>query len=281
MSLRALGGAPQIGDKFVRYVYLDESGTGDLAKEPNLVVAGVIVNADKQLKKVENHLLDLVQEYVPSDKQEGFYFHAKVLANGETGGVFDRKNYPEVRRLQALQDLCAIPKKFDLPVVWHASNRARVVKEHPGESIQDVTTLTQSSCSIACLLEVEAYMRKLEDQEEVATLVYENTQHVPKHVKEVHNYMRKRSATLAQHKSMWSKYVPLTRIAETAFYVLKEDSSILQVADAVAFTLNKQFREKPGNERFISQFRELVLEQGELSRKAATSSDAPQDAGNA
>ena len=81
----------------MRFVYLDESGVGDPKREPFLVVAGVIVHADIQLKAIEKYLASMVECFVPPDKKEGFFFHARELANG--GGAFDRNSYPEVARL--------------------------------------------------------------------------------------------------------------------------------------------------------------------------------------
>jgi hypothetical protein len=234
----------------MRFVYLDESGVGSPEREPYLIVAGVIVNADKQLKRVEARLLELMEKYVPPEKREGFHFHAKVLANGETGGVFDRKTYPEAKRLQALQELCEIPRDFDLPVVCHTVDRLRMIKDHPADSIADVTTLGQSACSIACLVDVDRYMRTVEDQSEVATIVYEHTEKARKHIREVHNFLRKKTIRVGN----FAAEGPLTKIAETAFFALKEDSSLLQVSDAIAFTINAGCRKKPGIERFFTPF---------------------------
>lgn len=258
MSLRALGGGELAGDNFLRFVYLDESGVGDPNVEPTLCVGGVIVNADQQLKAVERHLLELVNTYVPPEKQNGFIFHAQEMMNG--GGIFVRNEYPQELRLKALEDVCAIPTKFDLPIVFHAVDRKKIIAAHPNDSIGDLNTYCAAACSTACLIEVERYMREEAHSGEVATLVYENTDKARKHIRDVHNYLKTNAASYAAGSpSDWSRYIPVQRIAETAFFAEKSDSSLLQVADAIAYVLNRQFRAVSGTERFISKFRERII----------------------
>ena len=253
-------GRPAWGNNFVRYAYLDESGRGSPDREPYLVVAGVIVNADRQLQPIERRLAKLVEKYVPEGKRDGFYFHAKELANGG-GKVFDRKTYPENRRLKALEDICRIPARFKLPIIFHGIDRKKAIADHPDDSIADVTTLCQASCSTACLLEIERYMRERARKREVATLVYENTDEARRHIREVHNFMKRKpiEAIAGSDSEIWARFTPLQRIAETAFFAEKIESSLLQVADAIAFVLNRQFRQIPGTERFISKFRRNIV----------------------
>jgi hypothetical protein len=72
MSPRALGGGPLVGDQLVRFVYLDETGTGDPQIEPYVVVAGVMIDADRQWKDVENHLIDLADAFATPDDRLQF-----------------------------------------------------------------------------------------------------------------------------------------------------------------------------------------------------------------
>jgi hypothetical protein len=46
----------------MRLVYLDEAGVSNLAHEPVLVVAGVIVNPDDKWKELEAYFRDLVEK---------------------------------------------------------------------------------------------------------------------------------------------------------------------------------------------------------------------------
>src|SRR6266849_3413019 len=89
-----LGGGPLLGDNLVRMIYLDESGIS--ATEPYVVVAGVIIHADKQWKGLEKYLLDMVDELIPPAMRDNFYFHATELFSG--GKRFDRNSWPKEKR---------------------------------------------------------------------------------------------------------------------------------------------------------------------------------------
>jgi hypothetical protein len=57
---RAFGGAPLVGERVVRIVYMDESGTS--AKEEIALFSAVMVDADKQWKAVEKYLTRLIHD---------------------------------------------------------------------------------------------------------------------------------------------------------------------------------------------------------------------------
>jgi hypothetical protein len=70
----AFGGGPLRGDKIVRLVYLDEAGISNPAHEPWLVVAGIVINADKQFKLIESYLDELVKKHIPQEKRPDSHF---------------------------------------------------------------------------------------------------------------------------------------------------------------------------------------------------------------
>lgn len=59
---KGFGGGELRGERIVQLVYLDEAGISNRTHEPYLVVAGVIVNADKKWKELEQHLYALAEE---------------------------------------------------------------------------------------------------------------------------------------------------------------------------------------------------------------------------
>ena len=115
-------------------------------------------------------------------------------------------------------------------------------------------------------------MREGAQKGEVATLIYENTDKARRHIKDVHNYLRsaKASKEILAAFPDWARFYPLERIAETAFFVDKTESSILQVADAIAFTLNRQLRGAPNNQRFYEPFRDNLMTLPRASSSLAT-----------
>jgi hypothetical protein len=100
----------------VRFVYLDETGIS--TKESVVVVAGPIMDADRDWRLVEDYLLDLIEEYIPEkNRTRAAPFHACEMFHGQ--GIFDprRNNYPRAKAHEALKKLVEIPARFQLPSV--------------------------------------------------------------------------------------------------------------------------------------------------------------------
>src|SRR5436190_43243 len=134
-SHRPLGlfGGRLCGDRLVYLAYIDEAGISNPQHEPFLVVAGVIVHADKKQLAVSRHLDRLVRRFIPPDKQDGFVFHATEIFGG-VGKLFNREDWPLPKRLEIADALAAIPASFGLPIVYGAVERA-----NPGDMSQILT----------------------------------------------------------------------------------------------------------------------------------------------
>jgi hypothetical protein len=74
----------------MRLVYIDEGGISKATQEPFVVVAGVIIDADRVLNGVENQLERIMQRNIPERYHKEFIFHATELFNGG-GKVFKRE----------------------------------------------------------------------------------------------------------------------------------------------------------------------------------------------
>lgn len=272
MALRALGGGELIGDAFVRYAYLDESGIGNAKYEPFVVVAGVVLHADKQLKAVERRLHELADKYVRPAQRAGFVFHAKEIYNG--GAVFDRASYSLDRRKQILVDLCSIPQEFGLHAVMAYIDRRALTKQFPSAKRSDVAIAAQTIASTACLVAIERFMREPDQDGEVATLVYENNDQAKRWIRETHNELRKGQASEWLSESVYAEYLPLQRIAETAFFAEKDESSALQIADAIAFTLNRKLRGESDGDLFYEPLAPQLIVQPDFWVSGAAASAA-------
>src|SRR5581483_8259284 len=112
------------GDNLVRFIYLDESGIS--AKERVTVVAAIIVNADKELKAVQEHIDTIISDYVPEKYQEGFSFHAKDLFHGSGRTPFDRRHFPLDWARTALKRLLLVPGTFGLPIIYGFAEKPSV-----------------------------------------------------------------------------------------------------------------------------------------------------------
>jgi hypothetical protein len=245
---RALGGGVLRGENLVRFAYLDDAGTGKIAADPNAVIAGVIVHADRQWREIDAHLNGLADKYVPTDARDGFVFHATELFSG--GKIFCREKFDKEYRWKILEEICDIPHKFGLPVIMASVPRATYALPSSLESVRGgpiagALALAASSAAIC----VERWMRE-NTKNEIATIVYENNDQSKAFIKSAHNFLRSMSATGLGGDV--AKYLPLERIVETAHFAAKDDSSVLQVADACAFALSRKLKGGPDSERFAN-----------------------------
>jgi hypothetical protein len=90
---------------------------------------------------------------------------------------------------------------------------------------------------------VEKYMRQ-QAPSEVAMVVYENNDMTRKLIRQVHNYLKKPSPDDARivSASIFAEYLPVQRTVDTANFAEKPDSSLLQLADAIAFAISRKIK---------------------------------------
>ena len=244
MSARpcALGGGPLDGDKLVHFIYLDESGTGDPQHESHVVVAGVMVHADKQWKKVERELIDMADAFALPEDRPNFCFHAYDLYSG--GKQEFRTKYPWEKRRKFLQALCEIPVRFALPVFMFAINRKDYIARYtrPGESPDEIMTHILLHATGCCSQGVNTFIEKTLPAEEVATLVYEQNGRKSLAVTEYHKFFRSEFVEDALKDLSVRRMSRLDRIIEAPFHQTKTDSSLLQLADVCAYVLGRKIR---------------------------------------
>jgi hypothetical protein len=66
----------------MRLTYIDEAGISNPTQEPWVVVAGVIVDADRQLVHLERKLDKLIGRYIPPPQQNDFVFQDQDGSSG-------------------------------------------------------------------------------------------------------------------------------------------------------------------------------------------------------
>ena len=254
----------RLGDGIVRFVYLDESGIGDARKEPFVVVAGVIVNADTQLHAVESRLRDMAVKYAHPSLQKFTHFHAKELFRG--GKIFDRQTYSDDLRWNILQEICEIPREFDLPVVMGFTRR-EAYKAAPFRITWNANELNvgaQTAAATACLFAIEKYMRQTVAGE-VAALIYENNDvpNMKTGIRDVQRLLGDADFTKIVGNDVFgdelAQYLPLTKIVESPLFSKKNESSVLQVADALAWALNRKLRAAPECDRFFQPINSQLI----------------------
>lgn len=260
MTRHSLGGSPLSGERLVRLLYLDEAGIGDPNIEPVTVVAGVIVEADKPVRLLIDHLAAMVTKYVPEHHQDGFLFHAKELVHG--GKVFSREKDRELRH-QILEELCSIPSQFRLPIVFGAFDRRRLATPTVADLLQGVkskklTSLAHAMAAYACVLQVEYFMQFCASPDEYASIIFEMNTDTRSMVDSLMAHLRKdENPILHSHLDqalMNGPVQPIRRIQEEHWFATKAQSTLLQLADVCAYILRRRVTYGTADESFSRYF---------------------------
>jgi hypothetical protein len=245
----------------VRLIYLDEAGISSLDHEPIMTVAGVIVHADGQFKAIERHLDELAERLVP-DRSEDFSFHAYELFQG-VGHFSDRDKWPLEKRLEILDELAAIPNKFNLPVCHCSMDRAEVRRQITEASTHSAELATHAHAFFYAAAQVELIMRAM-SADEVAMLIAEDREQVRRILKVVHSIFRGRTPSRLQEflgamEAPWNKIVPFENVVESVQFAQKTESSLLQIADVCAFAIKRWVARKPHSERLFKPISEQFI----------------------
>ncbi len=240
----------------MRFAYLDESGVANPRQEPWLVVAGVIVDADRQWRGIEARLSALADEYAPPQAREGFVFHASELWSG--GKALVRDVYPAHRRWEALGGLCSLMEEMAVPIVFGAVHRATYT-EACGHNLtqSEVTIDAQVVGFTLCITLVERYMRALPQSGEVATITVEHNSQTIELFRRQQRRM-KSTAALEGMNPQAAAFWPVIRIVDTVSYCEKHDTSLLQIADVAAFVIRKKLEKNPHIERYWDLLKDQV-----------------------
>jgi uncharacterized protein DUF3800 len=253
-------GVPLEGFRLVRVVYLDESGQS--SREPRIVQAGVIVHGDSQIVPIEAHLEELVVKHIPPESRDGFVFHATdIYGGGPKDCIFhDKKEWPEERRWALLDDLVAIPAKFQLPVCLGQVDKVefRAQNSTKSNSKQEVEVAIHAMAIIQCEISVELWMRH-NTENEITHLIAENNNDVRVAAKEAHILLKSKEAMEAEgffHHPCF----PFVKIRDGLQFATKVDSRILQVADACAWSIRRAAAMAPNAGRFFLPLRSQIFQ---------------------
>ncbi|HZE52338.1 MAG TPA: DUF3800 domain-containing protein [Bradyrhizobium sp.] len=241
---------------------MDESGIS--SGDPVLVVAAVIIEADKELIAIEKYLESLVEKHIPAQNRDGFVFHATdIYGGGKADCLFhDRTVWPNEKRSAILEDLLAVPAKFDLSICVGLVQAS----EFPAKGSQEVHTPAQialASHAVAlaqCEMAVEFWMRK-NAPNEVAVVIAENNNDVRKAAKDTHIYLR--SAEDMKKAGMdTTGLFPFTSIRDGIHFATKSESRHLQIADACAWAFHRAAVRGQNAERFYPLIRKQIVSFG-------------------
>ncbi len=256
---RALGGGPLCGDRMMRLVYVDEAGVSNRRQEPILVVAGVIVHGDKQLRGVMRRLDILMERHIPSEHWADFSFHATHLFNW--GGPVFTKNHPDwplERRLEVADDIAAMFKKFDLWVTYGSVERTNFPRRLDASNMseREITIGAHVTAYMVCALNVDHWFRQ-KTNDEICLMVVEDNQQVRRFLKETHKYNQRRDI-IEELNENEKTFLPLKRIVEDPFFQPKHKSSALQLADFCAYVIKRKLMGDSRYDRFYGPISERM-----------------------
>jgi hypothetical protein len=171
-----------------------------------------------------------------------------------------------------LDDLAAIPKKFDLPVCWGATDRIEAPKlfSQPIEP-KLLEQIVHSHAFFKFVTQVEVVMRATA-QSEVAMLIAEDRQLMRKMLKMSQAIFRGRAPSKFQVEMdqimaeesdvlgrLYKVIFPLDRIVETVHFAQKTESSLLQVADICAFAIKRHLMKAPHADRLYAPLKDQIV----------------------
>lgn len=222
----------------MRLVYLDEAGVSNPAQEPVLVVAGVIVNPDRQWKELEAYFRDLAHALFPDDDPYRFVFHAKDIFHGS--GPFDRSRWPRRERMKILAQLAQVPRLFDLPIAIGALDRVETLKtlqkEFPQAPDKSSHAFIHTSTFIDAISCVQFWMEK-NALDENAMLIAEDVPELKSLFRNVHE-----SYTDPTLTSGGAFRAP--NVIDAVHFAQKSASLLLQIADHCAFIIKRKLMGK-------------------------------------
>lgn len=234
---------------------MDEAGISKPKQEPFLVVASVLIHADKNLVEIERYLDRLVAQYIPIEQQSDFVFHATELFNG--GGRVFKRDDPRFSlpvRLEIAGRIAAIPKKFGLRLAFGFVERATFPKS---KTVEAFDSLSPSAKAVAAhvtaftvaSMQIDRWMRK-NAPTEVCMLIVEDNHQARLLMKQTHIYHQDRSQIQFIDEEI-SECFPLRKIKEDPLFQNKKKGSILQVADFFAYTFKRFLMNDQRYIRFI------------------------------
>ena len=242
----------------MRVLYLDESGVGNLSKDPHLVVAGVLVHPDTQWHAIADSLRALLDGATPAGQPIPSYIHAKDVFHGT--GEFPREHWPEAMRFELLDNVARLPGRFRLPVMWGLCDRVWMATHDPDETPLKQLINAYSVACMMCFIQAEWYMRHIVGISEVASITLEKNNELQKRIGEIYHHAKSQAVLEGVEQNLATlELLPLTRIIDEPCFQVKTGSSLLQLADFCCFAYKRAARKQSHYERFAKPLSQVTL----------------------
>lgn len=232
----AITGRPLGGNKLVRLIHLDETGTGNATDDAVVIVAGTIMEPDICYRQLEDELRALAFRYVPEDKYDHFVgFHAKELFNG-SGKVF--KGWPIEKTLPIIRAMLRMYHRHSIPVIYGACPRDRysAIGDRPTKA-HDPVSAAHENAFLQVILRANRWMKRHARPDEVAMIVVEDNDKMRHRLRNFHHRLKYPTDGMAK---LLGEDLPLERIIESILFAKKHESSVLPLADLAALILKRR-----------------------------------------
>jgi hypothetical protein len=243
------GGRRGHGDALLRFIYTDEAGTS--AKEPIVVMVGLVVDADAQQRPAERCLQQL-HATVPEQFRDGFISHATTIWSDK------KKKYRPVwrpgERFEFLCRMMMIPKATKMGIAWAAAHKQGVDDLIPLPGCTRDQTLHTGAFGY-CIANADRYIRLFypnevsaviaEDLPEMRAPLSQRFQFLRTHrhiisADQVSNCYAFGIAPTMMTPALHTEYT-ISQVVNDVHFVGKNGASLLQVADACAFGMRRFF----------------------------------------
>ena len=223
------------------------------------MVGGFMVEADKHLILLERHLAGLVRKWIPEEDWRTFFFHTMELWNGSRY-FHDKDKWPPEKRFEILDDLCAVPEKFDLLLSCGFVSRSDAANFAYRPEL-NVTAEEKEGVILA--LALAKFSETIEDfvrvhlPDEVALLILEDRSTLKAAVREMHEILR--DGERLQANGIVLNSFPFERVRETIHFADKRVSPPLWMADLCTFFVKGFLMRKPFVDRFWSVLKPSMI----------------------
>lgn len=234
---QSLSGVRLEGSALTRGVYMDESGTSK--GQPHLVTAAVIIHADSQLGPTEDALRAVVERYVEPENRDSFVIHAADLYSANRK-VLPPELHDQEKSRAMLMDVVKVPALAKLAIcAGHVRKQQFVLNNRQARDPHELLVAQHAAAIAITTCAVERFMRHAAPKE-VAWLFMENNNEVREAARQTQVLM-KRADVATVLPELNQDYLPLKHIKDAVNFVRKEESFVLQLADACAWTFRRAF----------------------------------------
>ncbi len=243
----------------VRCIYFDEAGLGDELVEPITVVAGVLIHADQQLRRIEADTDELIQTLVPAEARRGFEsgikpsfeFHAKDLFSGS-------KTHPwkKAVRHHIFSEFLKLFEKYRLPIVTGSAIRAdirQMLSRDGRKPQQKILDLASHNFAFNDATRKADFILRHFAPTEVGICFADETLFQRKDwLRTMLSFFRKTSLAGDLNGRM-------EHLVDTLYFASSHESVGLQLADAASFLVKRHLMAKQDSEPFFQLIESSIL----------------------